>query len=183
MSRDPAKAGAKGAVLDINELEEGVVRRTLEIGPEVLGLEDQYFEFPAPFKAELEIGRSIETYLVKGTIDCPVRGECCRCLETATQVVRAPVHFLFQRKEASEEELAALEEEDLQILDPGAREIDLTECLREAAILELPMRLYCRDECKGLCGQCGQNLNSGTCTCEAEQSDPRWAALGDLKLR
>jgi uncharacterized protein len=59
----------------------------------------------------------------------------------------------------------------------------LEDVLREQVLLSLPARTLCRQDCKGLCPRCGQNLNSDVCTCDAAPVDPRWAALSDLGSR
>jgi uncharacterized protein len=59
----------------------------------------------------------------------------------------------------------------------------LEDVLREQVLLSLPVRTLCREDCKGLCPRCGQNLNSETCTCDTIPVDPRWAVLSDLASR
>jgi uncharacterized protein len=58
-------------------------------------------------------------------------------------------------------------------------EIDLNDIVREHVLLGLPMSPVCREDCRGLCPQCGAELNLGPCGCTAPR-DPRWNALGDL---
>ena len=52
--------------------------------------------------------------------------------------------------------------------------------MREQVLLATPVKLVCREDCKGLCPHCGSNLNVEPCNCQ-QPSDPRWAALSDLK--
>jgi uncharacterized protein len=59
--------------------------------------------------------------------------------------------------------------------------LELEDALREQVLLAVPLKAVCRPECKGLCPQCGQNLNEGSCSCHEKQEDPRWHALRDLK--
>src|SRR6185503_8978804 len=59
--------------------------------------------------------------------------------------------------------------------------IDLNEILREQFYLALPMKPLCRENCAGLCPQCGMNRNTGTCSCATEIVDPRLAPLRGLK--
>ena len=54
--------------------------------------------------------------------------------------------------------------------------------MREQVLLALPMHAACGEDCKGLCGTCGQNLNEGQCGCATSQVDPRLAALKNIKL-
>jgi uncharacterized protein len=53
--------------------------------------------------------------------------------------------------------------------------------LQEQVLLALPLKIVCRDDCKGLCPQCGKNLNEGPCACVVQVEDPRWAALKEIR--
>jgi len=55
--------------------------------------------------------------------------------------------------------------------------LDLTEAIRQYAVLALPMKPLCRKDCAGLCPNCGHNLNRGSCDCLAHEIDPRWSKL------
>ncbi len=59
--------------------------------------------------------------------------------------------------------------------------IDIDEILIENFVISLPIKTLCREDCKGLCGNCGKNLNEGDCGCE-EPTDPRFDALDNLNL-
>lgn len=58
--------------------------------------------------------------------------------------------------------------------------IDLTEAVRQYALMLVPMKPLCREDCAGLCPHCGRNLNLGPCDCAPEPLDPRWATLANL---
>lgn len=58
--------------------------------------------------------------------------------------------------------------------------LDVDELLRADILLELPIKFVCSEDCKGLCPQCGKNLNDGPCECDARQIDPRLEALKKL---
>jgi uncharacterized protein len=73
-----------------------------------------------------------------------------------------------------------LERADEELFD--GKTIDLDPLVREQVLLALPMHAVCRDDCKGLCGQCGKNLNEGQCGCVGTQVDPRLAVLKNIKL-
>src|ERR1044072_582574 len=83
--------------------------------------------------------------------------------------------------EASEGAETEDEEDDLETSYYRDDQIDLNELLREQFYLELPMKPLCTEDCKGLCPQCGTNLNTGTCDCSAGWNDPRLAPLRQLK--
>jgi uncharacterized protein len=60
--------------------------------------------------------------------------------------------------------------------------LDLTEAVRQAALVSIPMKPLCKNDCVGLCPVCGHNLNQGACGCPPIEADPRWAVLKTLKL-
>lgn len=170
-------------VLELDEIEEGVTQLDAQVTSEALELEDAYYTFGQPAFVHLEVHRALETFTLAGTVETRVRGECCRCLAETELQVRAELRLLFQRKEATQDELEAVaEEEAVEILPPGARELDLTCHVRDAILLELPLRIYCRPDCRGLCPHCGKDLNQGPCGCTEEQTDPRWEALRNIKF-
>ena len=82
--------------------------------------------------------------------------------------------------EMAEDGEREVQDEDLDTSYYRDDQIDLNELLREQFYLALPMKPLCRDDCKGLCPQCGTNWNTGTCTCTTEWEDPRLAALKGL---
>lgn len=176
----PSESAA--AVLVLDEIEEGFTDLVFEVSADDLGLTDRFFAFPGPIRASLRIGRALQSFNINGTIGWQVAGECCRCLAPVEQALETQFKLLLQRREASEEELEAYaDEEEVEIVDPGAREFDLSHRLRDAVAVELPMRIYCREDCKGLCPTCGTDLNTGTCDCADTTADPRWEALARLK--
>ncbi len=104
-----------------------------------------------------------------GTVRASWTGECRRCLGTVVGELVAEVdHELFVE---DPDELSYLLDRD---------EIDLEPLARDAVLLELPLAPLCREDCQGLCAQCGADLNEGGCGCEPPL-DPRWAALDQLR--
>jgi len=61
--------------------------------------------------------------------------------------------------------------------------LDLYEAVRQYALLALPMKPLCKQECPGICPQCGKNLNEGKCSCPRRERDARWAKLEGLLSR
>jgi uncharacterized protein len=74
-----------------------------------------------------------------------------------------------------------LEEEDLGVVHVEGETFDTGPLLREQLQLGVPMKPLCREDCRGLCPQCGADRNRGDCDCKDDWVDPRWAALADLK--
>ena len=97
---------------------------------------------------------------------------CDRCLEPFVREENLQfTHILVQKLDSDADED--------YILCP-AGELDLDDLVRTDVLLELPTKVLCSEDCKGLCEQCGQNLNFGSCKCEKQQIDPRLAVLSQL---
>ena len=111
---------------------------------------------------------------VRGTLT--VRLRCDRCLEPAT----LPLSLSFQAEAA--EDAASVEEDDL-LLPMNRDTVDISERVREHIILALPLKVLCRPDCQGLCPQCGQDLNQGSCDCDTTDLDPRLEGLAELKAQ
>jgi uncharacterized protein len=58
--------------------------------------------------------------------------------------------------------------------------LDVSEWVRQQLGVNLPMHQLCREDCQGICTECGKNLNLGPCSCAPQPADPRWSALGDI---
>ena len=77
------------------------------------------------------------------------------------------------------EELSNEDSEDERVFPVEADAVDLEEVVRTVFVLNLDSKMLCKPDCKGLCCQCGKNLNDGPCDCQKEP-DPRFAALRQL---
>lgn len=120
--------------------------------------------------------------LVRGRITTRLEGECRRCLGRVEIPFAVEPTLVFMPREAASEEDEELEEDDgLRLYDDHALELDLGEVVREELILNVPAWPVCRPDCRGLCPQCGVDLNETSCACTTEESDSRWAALRALK--
>ena len=130
------------------------------------------------------INRTSDGWVLRMTLSYPQTLHCVRCLEPVVTPIELETALLLLRKGASQDgsgDERELDRDDLgvQVLDDDS-ELDTRELALEQMQLAVPMKPLCREDCKGLCGTCGQNLNEGTCDCEPA-SDPRWAALKEFK--
>jgi uncharacterized protein len=110
---------------------------------------------------------------VRGDVTGSARSVCHRCLANFARPVEAHFALTLQRG------LAAGDSDDIVGVPENAAEFDLSPHVREAVILEEPIQLLCAPDCRGLCPQCGADLNQGACGC-APVRDERWAPLRDL---
>jgi DUF177 domain-containing protein len=119
---------------------------------------------------------------VQGELATSVETVCARCLEPVTREVARPFELLYRPRgvDAGREEISVTQAE-AEIGYYVGDGVELADILREQILLEVPMKVVCREECKGLCPSCGHNLNQGACHCPPAVSDPRWQALKDLQ--
>jgi uncharacterized protein len=109
-----------------------------------------------------------------GTVRTSVQGECRRCLTPVVTPVEAEIGALFTQ------DPEALEDPDSYPVAAEATDVDVTPAVREELLLVVPRYVLCRDDCRGLCPQCGHDLNAGPCDCRPV-TDFRWRPLEALK--
>jgi len=121
-------------------------------------------------------------YRVAGHLTGEIELDCSRCLEPFTLPVVTDFDLRYvPRIENVGEGEREVEEDDLATAFYDEDQIDLGHLIMEQFQLALPMKALCKDDCKGLCPNCGTNLNTGTCDCSQTWEDPRFAALRNLK--
>ena len=153
----------------------GAAREETRTIPAPDALRVELAEVPAGTEVELSVQLEAvhEGVLVTGTATAPVSGECARCLEPVTSSVEASFQELYHYEPSPEE----ADEDDVLLLEGDL--LDLEPVLRDAVVLALPLSPLCREDCLGLCSECGALLNEDPDHTH-EAVDPRWAALGQL---
>jgi uncharacterized protein len=134
---------------------------------------------PAATDIDLHVERIDDTVYVRGDVSANVHMVCGRCLDEFDQVIEFPLELAFFPEE---EEEAVEESRELRAEEMGAGyytedEIDIAEVVAEHLVLNLPIRPLCDENCKGICPQCGANLNEEQCGCEKKNIDPRMEGL------
>ena len=145
------------------------VEAPAELGIEVLGVPEG-----SPVELDLRLEAVMEGVLVTGSATAGLEGECARCLAPIDDSVEVDFQELFLYDDThgdGEDDEAGRLEGDL---------LDLEPVLRDAVVLALPFQPLCRDDCPGLCVQCGARLADDPDHRHDEPLDPRWAALQGL---
>jgi len=135
-------------------------------------------------KGHLSLTRLNRSIWVRGRLEAEVGGVCSRCLTSLRQPVTAFIDEMFQLKIPQymrPEPTGEGEEPEFTIGDDHV--LDLEEVVRQAFILNAPMKSLCRDDCKGICSVCGGNRNTQPCDCEARSTNPVLNRLADLLTR
>jgi uncharacterized protein len=148
------------------------VRTTVD-APSGLGIDVIGVPAGSPVALDLRLESVVEGVLVTGTATVHVRGECVRCLTEVSDTLEIDVQELFvhPESEAGEEEASRLQD-DL---------VDLEPLLRDGVVLDLPFQPLCREDCLGLCVECGADLNDDPQHSHEGSTDPRWEKLRRLE--
>jgi uncharacterized protein len=126
--------------------------------------------------------RTQRSILAKCRLNTEVELACSRCLSKFHQPIRIKFdeEFLPTIDVLSGMALLPPEEPSAFTIDEH-HILDLTEAVRQYALLVIPMKPLCKKDCAGLCPNCGKNLNEGKCGCPDDNNDPRWSKLAELK--
>jgi uncharacterized protein len=134
----------------------------------------------------IKITRLAHDLLVQGKASANVQLECSRCLDSFSIPVEGTLEEEYQPTVDIETgrpvQRAEYEQNDSAFSISASHEVDLTEPVRQALLVALPLKPLCREDCAGLCAECGANLNEGAHSHEPDSADSRWAALRELKL-
>lgn len=130
----------------------------------------------------LEVDRRDQQMTLRGEARLVARDTCARCLGECTFELVADLLILADRRGSDDpRDEDALEREGSVLYHEGL-EVDLGPPIREALILEVPKIIVCKPDCRGLCPECGQNLNKASCNCTPATDDSRWEALKSFKI-
>ena len=126
-----------------------------------------------PVEASGTVRDTAGVLVMSGSIKTCLHGVCDRCAAEFSREVEYPIQAVLV------EELANEENEDEWVSPLEGESADLQDIVRTVFVLNMESKLLCKPDCKGLCCQCGKNLNDGPCSCQKEP-DPRFAALRQL---
>jgi len=143
--------------------------------------EESDYTFELPARVQVEYYRAGQELFFNGQIRGSVSGRCARCVDAYTfELVKEFSLVLVPRRDLRAE--VELNQEDLDLSFYDGDTVDLSPLVREQLLLALPTRPLCGEACKGLCPQCGANLNRQPCQCTTAADDPRLAVLRALKV-
>jgi uncharacterized protein len=175
-------------LLDLSRLRDGAEERVTRTWPASAfeGTED--FDVAEPVSFETVVRKDKQAYRLVGRARTTLEMTCSRC----TEPFRVPTEAEFDLRYLPHRENTAagkqdrddgheIEEDDLSTAYYRDETIDLGDLVREQLYLALPMKPLCAEDCRGLCPQCGTDLNRGSCDCRTEWHDARFDKLKALK--
>ena len=159
-------------------LDRGEVYVREQVAPDDPLWNDAELALAGPLDVDLTARSVGDGVFVRGRLRTTVRHACRRCLAEVEHEVDGEVDFLFQPLGPEDEDA----EGEVYPLPARGDELDLREAVREQLLLQAPRFALCREECRGLCPQCGTDLNTGTCDCEPPAAPGPWDALKNVKF-
>jgi uncharacterized protein len=170
-------------VLDTRELgrrpgsQQGLTRRAE--APAELGIEILRVPEGSLIELDLRLEAVMEGVLLTGTVAADLEGECARCLEPIADDILVRLQELYVYDDLGNH-VADDEESDVSRLEDDL--LDLEPLLRDEVVLALPFQPLCRDDCPGLCPECGARLADDPGHRHEDPIDPRWAALSGMDV-
>lgn len=165
--------------LDEEELNERVQAVRKHIAPHTVAPPPYIFE--AKPHASLHLDLEGSSVLIDGQASGTFSTPCARCAEDARYTLDLPINIVLKPQTSTRPGDA---DEDVAFGFYNGEEVDCSEIVEEQLIIALPMTALCAEDCKGLCPQCGKNLNQERCECAQPRfKDDRFAVLEKLKIQ
>ena len=142
----------------------------------------QVLGFGCPLQVDVKVSKAADKFLVDGTLSGEVIVRCDRCLEPFDVKLESAfsVYLVVNPSGSSEEDVELLDEE-MEVEFLKGETIDLGDVVRQQIYLSVPMKCVCKSDCRGLCPQCGANLNLAPCSCESRGGNAVFSKLEILK--
>jgi uncharacterized protein len=161
--------------IQIGSLSEGIHTYQFDEKASELGLGE---EFTGDIHVEATLDKTPNQIALRGDIRATGRFHCDRCATAFDKGLSATyrMFYVWDGMELDDR----LDPSEIQVIPHGLSIIDVADDVRQTMVLAVPLKLLCRDNCRGLCPICGTDLNSGTCQCDDRSVDSRWDALRKL---
>ena len=155
---------------------------TQDIAPETLNRHELLALSPVRWKGQVVFADP--GYFLRARLSYEQTLSCNRCLKPIVEPTEVDVELMIlvdRHGDPGGEH--ALHEQDMSILHVTEEVLETDPILHEQLQLNIPMKPLCTEHCRGLCANCGADLNAGSCSCAETEIDPRWAGLAALKSR
>lgn len=135
---------------------------------------------PASVQAHLDVSKTGQEVIIAGSLRAGLQLQCSRCLKDFRTDLDIPISVVYHpMEERSAGDRHELKNDEMD-LGYYREEIDVEELFREQILLNTQMKPLCDENCKGICPQCGTDLNISGCSCSTQQGDPRLEVLRKL---
>jgi DUF177 domain-containing protein len=169
-------------LLDVGQMRdpEARIERTFAAG--VLPTDQSICRITAPVALSVVVRKDRMQFRLAGRLKTSIELTCSRCLDNFELAVDEPFDVLYlPHTPAGPGEERMVEDDDLSTAFYEDNVIDLGQLMQEQCYLAVPMKPLCKEECQGLCPECGTNFNIASCECRQTWVDPRLAVLDQLR--
>lgn len=170
----------QGMIVDTTKIE-GVFEFQFSAEEAELEFDLGDFRLSGPVTVKGEVVRAETGFSVRGRILGEAEADCTRCLASLKKDLDIAFDVAHTLSGNTPGDIIQLEFADLDSDELAGDGLDLLELVREQIILSRPEQEFCTESCRGLCQECGVNLNLIDCNCSVAGNDPRWSALAELK--
>lgn len=132
--------------------------------------------YPNDIRIQVQINKFNNNITCHVHVETVATYTCDRCLSEYNEDFSDDFEMIFHIGKNDFE----VDEDDVILIAPETKEIDLNERIIESLVLGVPMKKLCKADCKGICPHCGADLNKEACKCPAGPIDPRWDELRKL---
>lgn len=161
-------------IIKISNLSEGTHEFVFEDKVSKINLSGPFY---GSYKSVVVLNKLHDQLILSVNSFFKAKFECDRCANEFKTKMTSDYKMVYLMNE----EPAETSSLNVNYLSRDAVKIDLTNDVREFALLSVPMKKLCAEDCKGLCAKCGTDLNKNKCSCTVNEVDPRWKPLIDLK--
>jgi uncharacterized protein len=160
----------------ISQLPLGVHEYHFTSTPVKLGLENN---FSSPVEIDVNIDKTPRQLFLRVSVTTSGTFQCDRCIEEFSLPLKNQysVFYVYEAIDSGKDQA-----DEVRVITADTVYIDLTKDVSEIALLAVPLKLLCTEECKGLCPRCGTNWNRSACNCKEEWVDSRWQGLEGLNI-
>jgi uncharacterized protein len=163
--------------IQVGGLSEGVHRYSFRAPPSELGLAGEFVDEVA---VEVVLEKNSNDLLLKAKISTGGRWECDRCVTPFVIPVSGTYQMYYVREGSG---TARVDPTEFQYIPSETSVIDIADDVRQTIMLSVPLKRICREDCRGLCPNCGKHLNDGPCNCSTVEIDERWDKLREIRNR
>ena len=160
--------------IQVGGLSEGHYEYDFAAEPSELELDER---FAGTVSVHVQVEKTPNQIYLTASIGATADVQCDRCLKSFQRSLtpRYQMYYLYEEPEGLN-----LDPMEVQVVPYGTSVIDITDDVRQTVLLSVPLKLLCKEDCKGLCPHCGKDRNIEECSCGSTVTDPRWEKLRGL---
>ena len=144
--------------------------------PSQFNLPDENFKSPVNLSGIID--KRGKNYYFKISISVTGIFTCDRCLEAFEKQISSSIYIIYSKENYTQE----IDKDNFYVISEDTNEVEIGSDVRDEILLNVPIKVLCVDDCKGICAGCGKDLNKEKCVCNGDKTDPRWESLKQLKF-